>query len=61
MKTKTTRELTVCSAFEKNSSTVLLKGKWFRACGFNPGDTIELDITKKGKIVITNKGNRFKK
>lgn len=61
MENKTTRTLTICSTFEKESSSVLLKGKWFQKSGFKPGDLIELNIIEKGKIIITNKGSKFSK
>ena len=59
MKTKTTKRLmTICSA-DKNKSVLIIKGLWFRNCGFNPGDQVELSATKSGKLVIINKGNKY--
>ena len=60
MKTKTTRKLTICSTDNKGSS-VILKGKWLKESGFSPGDVIEIDTSKKGKLTIKNKGNKFTK
>lgn len=60
MKIKATqRKMTVCSA-DTNKSMLIIKGKWFRDCGFNPGDMVELSATKSGKLIITNKGNKYK-
>ena len=60
MKIKATkRQMTVCSA-DTNKSLLIIKGKWFRKCGFNPGYLVELFATKSGKLVITNKGNKYK-
>ena len=47
MKNKTTKRLmTICSAYN-DKSVLTIKGKWFRECGFNPGDQVELSVTKK--------------
>lgn len=55
MRTKATkRKMTICNA-DKEKSYLLIKGKWFRACGFIPGDQVEISATKKGTLVITNK------
>ena len=59
MRTKTTKRLmTVCNAYN-DKSYLIIKGKWFRNCGFMPGDQVELFATKQGKLVITNKGNKY--
>ena len=57
MKAKTTRKMTICNAYN-NKSMLVLKGKWFRNCGFTPGDEVLINVTK-GRLIILNKGNKY--
>ena len=58
VKNKTTRSMTICCS-NNNGSLLIIKGKWFRNCGFNPGDRIEINTNKKGIMKITNKGSKY--
>ena len=38
----------------KETATIILKGDWLKACGFEPGDTISVKCAM-GRISITRK------
>jgi len=47
------RVLTLCNAGGDDYPYVLLKGKWFKKCGFEPGDLIKVTNVGRGAIIIT--------